>query len=118
MHLNKSVEKYREKEGFFATKEGDRHGRFFIPLYGYGSLKLQILSSGEQDPEWEHVSVSLEKRCPNWKEMCLVKDLFWDESECVIQFHPPRSEYVNNHPFCLHLWKSRTLSLCPPLPSL
>ena len=21
------------------------------------------------------------------------------------QFHPPRSEYVNNHPNCLHLWK-------------
>lgn len=21
------------------------------------------------------------------------------------QFHPPESEYVNNHPSCLHLWR-------------
>jgi len=30
--------------------------------------------------DWlEHVSVSLEKHCPNWQEMYFVKDLFWDE---------------------------------------
>lgn len=22
-----------------------------------------------------------------------------------LQFHPPKSEYVNLHPFCLHMWK-------------
>ena len=38
-------------------------------------------------------------------EMCFVKDLFWDDEETVVQFHPPRSEYVNYHPYCLHLWK-------------
>jgi hypothetical protein len=30
--------------------------------------------------------------------------LFWDGEEVVIQFHPPKSEYVNNHLGCLHLW--------------
>lgn len=54
---------------------------------------------------WEHVSVSLARRCPTWEEMCMVKDIFWGEEECVVQFHPPRSEYVNRHPYCLHLWK-------------
>lgn len=54
---------------------------------------------------WEHVSVSLARRCPTWEEMCMVKDIFWGEDECVVQFHPPRSEYVNRHPYCLHLWK-------------
>lgn len=54
---------------------------------------------------WEHVSVSLQNRCPTWDEMCRIKDIFWGEEECVVQFHPPRSEYVNNHPYCLHLWK-------------
>lgn len=33
------------------------------------------------------------------------KDIFWDEEECVVQFHPPRSQYVDTHPYCLHLWK-------------
>ena len=54
---------------------------------------------------WEHVSVSLRNRCPTWDEMCLVKDIFWRDDECVVQFHPPKSEYVNLHPYCLHLWK-------------
>ena len=54
---------------------------------------------------WEHVSVSLKNRTPNWAEMCFIKDLFWNEEDCVVQFHPPKSEYVDNHPNCLHLWK-------------
>ena len=51
------------------------------------------------------LSVSLRNRCPTWDEMCLVKDIFWQDDECVVQFHPPKSEYVNLHPYCLHLWK-------------
>jgi len=54
---------------------------------------------------WEHASASFKKRCPTWDEMCAVKEAFWRDDECVIQFHPPKSEYVNNYPFCLHLWK-------------
>lgn len=34
--------------------------------------------------------------------------------ETVIQFHPPKSEYINNHEFCLHLWKHKTQAF--PLP--
>jgi hypothetical protein len=37
--------------------------------------------------------------------MCFVKDLFWDDEDCVMQLHPKKSEYVNNSPFCLHLWR-------------
>ena len=54
---------------------------------------------------WEHVSASFRRRCPAWAEMCMLKEIFWRDDECVVQYHPPKSEYVNNHPFCLHLWK-------------
>ena len=54
---------------------------------------------------WEHVSVSLAKRCPFWDEMCMIKDIFWGENECVVQYHPPKTDYINNHPYCLHMWK-------------
>jgi hypothetical protein len=54
---------------------------------------------------WEHVSVSTPNRVPNWAEMCFVKNLFWSPDDVVVQFHPARSEYVNDHPFCLHLWR-------------
>ncbi|WP_431309684.1 DUF7694 domain-containing protein [Bradyrhizobium iriomotense] len=63
---------------------------------------------------WEHVSVSIPRRCPNWQEMCFVKDLFWDEEECVMQLHPPRSEYVNNNRYCLHLWRPTSRAIPTP----
>jgi hypothetical protein len=68
--------------------------------------ELRIISSGvDRKSGWEHVSVSTVRRTPNWAEMCFVKDMFWNDDECVVQFHPPRSDYVNYHPYCLHLWK-------------
>ena len=63
---------------------------------------------------WEHVSASTHFRCPTWGEMCTVKDLFWDEEDCVVQYHPPASTYVNNHPYCLHLW--RPIGIVLPTP--
>lgn len=68
--------------------------------------RLHIMSSGASDGTgWEHVSVSLPNRPPNWQEMSFVCDLFWGPEECVIQYRPPESRYVNNHPNCLHWWK-------------
>ena len=58
---------------------------------------------------WEHVSVQAiqgkKSRLPSWPEMCQVKAMFWDESDTVIQIHPPENEYVNQHPNILHLWR-------------
>lgn len=56
---------------------------------------------------WEHVSVSPYKRriTPSWDDMCKIKDAFWKDDEAVIQIHPPKADYVNNMPNCLHLWR-------------
>lgn len=56
-------------------------------------------------PPWEHVSVSTATRCPTWEEMCFVKSIFWEPEDVVMQLHPRESEYVNCHPYCLHLWR-------------
>lgn len=75
-----------------------------------------IASDGEG---WEHVSVTINKnRCPTWEEMCMVKDLFWDDDDCVVQYHPPSSKYVNNHKYCLHLWRSLDKEMPVPHPTL
>jgi hypothetical protein len=82
------------------------YGKFLVN--GPCGARLMIVASGADFAEsdgFEHVSVSTERRCPNWIEMCFVKDLFWDDEETVVQFHPPKSRYVNNHEFCLHLWR-------------
>lgn len=56
---------------------------------------------------WDHVSVSPEKKriTPSWDDMCKVKEIFFRDDEAVIQIHPPKDEYVNNMPNCLHLWR-------------
>ena len=93
------------------------YGKFFVQ--GPCGEKLCIFASGADADDklsdgWEHVSVSTRRRVPNWREMCFVKDLFWDESECVVQFHPSRSEYVNNHPLVLHLWRHKSIPFPTP----
>jgi hypothetical protein len=108
--LPEKLEDGRVTRGLFATPRSyGPYGKFIVQ--GPCGAELMIVASGADIPEaqgWEHVSVSIPnaKRCPNWPEMCFVKDLFWSEDEAVVQFHPPKSEYVNNHPFCLHLWRA------------
>ncbi len=74
--------------------------------------KLRVIASDGSG--WEHVSVSLEKRCPTWDEMCKVKRAFWEPEDCVVQYHPPESTYVNCHPYCLHLWRPKEGSFRAP----
>lgn len=89
------------------------NGVFFIPNpNGASTLTLRVICSDQMG--WEHVSVSCKSRTPTWAEMSYVKDLFWDEEDAVMQLHPPRSTWVNNHPHCLHLW--RPLGASIPLP--
>ena len=81
------------------------NGLFNIPLSNR-SVAYIIASDGEG---WEHVSVHIisdgKDRTPTWSEMCRIKDMFWDKEDCVVQYHPPESEYVNNHKHTLHLWR-------------
>lgn len=106
----------RIKHGPYGTDESDGNNGCFM-IYSDG-VKIRIIASTAEFPEaqgWEHVSVSLADRCPTWEEMCFVKSLFWEDEECVVQFHPPKSDYVNCHPHCLHLWKdTRNIVLTPP----
>jgi len=71
------------------------------------SLKIKnpLLCQASDGRGWEHVSVSLPGRCPTWEEMSFIKKLFWDPEDVVMQLHPAESDYINCHPFCLHLWR-------------
>lgn len=105
-------EKYRVTKGDMATRPGDPAGFFLVRLDPREPMPLRVIASDGSHPQtpeigrgWEHVSVSLPHRCPSWAEMCKVKALFWDDEDTVMQLHPPKSEWVNNHKFCLHLWR-------------
>jgi hypothetical protein len=94
---------HRIRTGNLASDESfGNNGAFQIPRGTDGKYFLVIASDGEG---WEHVSVSLPSRTPTWDEMCMIKKLFFEEDEAVVQFHPPKQDYVNNHQHCLHLWR-------------
>lgn len=63
---------------------------------------------------WDHVSVSFRNRCPSWKEMCEVKRMFFHDDEAAFELHPIASEYVNQSPCCLHIWKPRKEAIPTP----
>lgn len=74
-----------------------------------------IMSNGQG---WEHVSAHCrshgEQFTPFWNDMCLLKDMFFEPTELVIQYHPPESEYINIHEHVLHLWRPKDKEI--PLP--
>lgn len=107
--------KYRIRTGRLATTEIHGNNGAFDLVLKHRQVVFVIASDGMG---WEHVSVSRSDRCPTWDEMCQVKALFWGEEDCVVQYHPPSSDYVNNHPRCLHLWRPTKGIKIPMPPSI
>lgn len=117
MRFAPELEKWRLHSGPYGSSIGCDYGAFVIP--GPCGRDLCVIAShgdANVDIPWEHVSVSLTNRCPNWEEMDCIKRLFWDDEEAVMQLHPPRSQWVNQHKFCLHMWRPTTQEI--PLPPM
>lgn len=84
-------------------------GAFSIPFEGR-SFRV-VASSGEG---WDHVSVSLPNRTPNWREMEYIKRMFFKPDEWAYQLHAPPSDHINIHPFCLHIWRPHDVAIPTP----
>jgi hypothetical protein len=112
------LELYRVQIPPYISEKFGEYGMFEIPS-PVGNYMLRVIAdNGELDiaKGWEHVSVSLPKCCPNWPEMDYIKDLFWDTTETVIQFHVPKKEHINYHSYCLHLWRNKNKEIeLPPV---
>lgn len=105
----KLPEPYRHDNVLVPFVANDNKGWFRIPHY---ELQNHFFNTLADDVDgWQHVLVTVfengrrPERCPTWEEMCFIKSIFWDDEETVMQLHPPKSEWVSNHPYCLHLWK-------------
>lgn len=82
-------------------------GSFKVFVSGRAFYLLASVDEISKGDFWEHISVTPknQKRCPTWDEMCYIKELFFEDEEECIQFHPKKSEYVNKHEYCLHIWR-------------
>lgn len=105
--VSEFLEKHRVTWGKLkSTSDYGFNGAFMLP----DGMRV-ICSDGDG---WDHVSASYEDRCPTWDEMCALKDLFFDKHEMVLQYHPAEADYVNHHPFTLHLWKPQGVEVPKP----
>lgn len=101
--LNEVLEISQKTKNFVEIEKEGIDG-FAGTLYDRATrTKLNFIASWGAG--FEHVSVSIPTRCPSWEQMCLVKETFWRDDECCMQLHPKKEDYVNNHPFCLHIWR-------------
>jgi hypothetical protein len=118
----KVPEQFRVKEGAMGSDKethGD-NGCFIVRFPNRPLCKYIVIASCNLG--WEHVSVHVQKSgtsfTPTWEEMCLIKNLFWDDTDCVVQYHPAKKDYVNCHPNTLHLWRPIDQVLPTPLKAM
>lgn len=117
-HVPEASRWVRAPVGYGSSSADGNNGVFRLPSPAPGWLLLVVASDQEG---WEHASVHAARqtgkatmRTPSWDEMCFIKDTFWDAGDVVMQLHPTRQEYVNEHPHTLHLW--RPIGQTIPLP--
>ena len=92
-----------------------------LPLFSNGGAFTMFNDEGRSlriiaasDLGWDHVSVSLVDRCPTWEELELVKRTFFHDYETAMQLHVPPADHVNNHEYCLHLWRPLDVEIPRP----
>ena len=115
-----SIAKYRDHEAdrLYGTEDHERAlgGAFLVPYSSGVTHRLAprqylrvIASSGaDQTGNWrfDHVSVSLSSRTPTWEEMDYIKRLFFHPEEVCYQLHVSSADHINEHAYCLHIWRS------------
>ena len=79
------------------------NGAFIVPLEGH---MWQVLISDGMG--FRHLSATNAQKSmlPSWNVMCRLRDYFFADDAWVMQLHPPKDEYINDHPYVLHLWES------------
>ncbi len=113
--------------GYFSIKKAvgkpygirDKHGNLRKGVQKGQSFRLFLILASD-GLGWEHVSISIvgnRKELPAWDEMCYIKDLFWDDTDVVVQYHPSKEEYVNNANV-LHMWSPTDVDIPTPPPVL
>lgn len=64
-----------------------------------------LVFTRNESEKYDHVSIApVDGITPTWDQMCILKDLFFNEDEECVQIHPKAEHYVNIKKNCLHLW--------------
>jgi hypothetical protein len=92
--------------------EASEHGGAALVKRTMGAKPLRVIFAWGLG--WDHVSVSLQDRVPNYHEMKHVKRIFFRPDEWAVEYHPPQYEYISVNDNVLHLWRPQDGSLPTP----
>ena len=95
----------------FGSYGDETCGCFLIPYPRTGVTLAVTASSGDG---WDHVSVSLQNRTPNWHEMQHIHRTFFNDHETAWEYHVKPEDHINVMPNCLHLWRKQGFEM--PMP--
>lgn len=109
----KDIEEIKKTTGMKLKMEGQDGFGGTVYKITYKNGKLKVSNKYEDNLNFifswgcgfEHLSVSTPVRTPTWEQMCFMKDIFWRDDEVCMQLHPKKEDYVDNMPYCLHIWK-------------
>ena len=77
-------------------------------------LTVLLSASVEGDGrDWLHVSLSRRTELPSWDDLVRVKRDFVGPERTALQVLPPETEWVNDHPSCLHLFACLNAAVVP-----
>jgi hypothetical protein len=76
---------------------------------------MNVIESSEHHDGrgWYHVSFSFRDHLPTYDDLQLVRKCFIGEAYTALMIFPPKSEYVNVHQYCLHLYVCLTEEIVP-----
>lgn len=107
----RELDRYRVSMRHIWGNDGDETCGGFSIESCINRQPLHVIASTEGG--WDHVSVSKDKRIPNWQEMEQIKRLFFLEDEVAMQLHVTPAAHINWHPRTLHLWRPNDGTLIP-----
>ncbi len=101
----------RRTPGLKVVDANYAHGHGEVDISNWRGTVIWTTEGG-----WDHVSVAPYDPdiTPSWDDMCKLKDMFFNDEETVVQFHPAKSEYVNIKENCLHLWRPNEAEMAVP----
>ena len=72
-------------------------------IYRFGDCMVIV---GIDAGSW-HLSISCKDRYPTFDEIRDARYKFLPENITVAMLYPPKSEYINIHENCFHLWEMK-----------
>lgn len=123
------AEPYRITKGPLASSSKHKlNGAFSITLYKTEkAMRIAMCVSDDgKETGWEHVSIHINNciltkngienisEVPNYKDILIIKNIFWKENETVFHYFPSKELHINIHPYTLHLWKPKKTKI--PMP--